>query len=363
MSREKVFNSILASGNRITVKSQTQFTEFSPTSGWSGTLTTLNTSSSYMVFLSDKPDTLRIVGNPASISPISLTGAWNWIGYPRQTKADLSVALSTFAAKNNDLLKSNTAFATYTTSGNTGLWLGDLKVMEPGRGYRLKLSSAASLTYPNGRRATDGSDFEVDEQKYEYNMTVTATLRVNEAEALDDHFTIAAFVNGSCRGFAQPVYVPQLKAYRLYLTIHGDKEDAGTPVLFKVFNAISGNEIAAADTKSINFGVDHIAGNTDSPFVIGWNETGYANGYFLSQNRPNPFTGSTTFDFSVPKQESVKITVYNQFGSVVKVLVNEIKDAGNHRITFESNSLPAGVYVYELKTGSYSTRRKMVIIR
>jgi hypothetical protein len=363
MSRDKVFNSILASGNRITVKNQTQFAEFSPISGWSGALTTLNTSSSYMVFLSDKPDTLRVVGNPAVISPISLTGAWNWIGYPRQTKADLSLALSTFAARNNDLLKSTTAFATYTVSGNSGFWLGDLKQMEPGRGYRIKLSAPATLTYPNGRRAIDGSGFEVDEQKYEYNMTVTAMLQVNEADALDDHFTVAAYVNGSCRGFARPEYVAQLKAYRLYLTIHGDQEDAGAPIQFKVFNAISGNEIVAASTKNINFGIDMFAGNADAPFVISWNESGFANGYFLSQNRPNPFTGSTVFDFSIPKQESVKVTVYNQFGARVKVLVNEIKNAGNHRVTFESNSLPAGVYIYELKTDDYSTRRKMVIIR
>jgi hypothetical protein len=363
MSREKVFNSILASGNRITVKNQTQFAEYSPISGWSGALTTLNTSSSYMVFLSEKPDTLRVVGNPAVITPISLSGSWNWIGYPRQTKADLSLALSTFAARNNDLLKSTSAFATYTVNGSSGLWLGDLKQMEPGRGYRIKLSAAATLTYPNGRRATDGSDFEVDEQKYEYNMTITAILKVNDADALDDHFTIAAYVNGSCRGFAQPEYVPQLKAYRVFLTIHGDKEDAGTPIQLKVFNAISGNQIEAASTKNINFGIDLFAGNADAPFVINFNEPGYANGYYLSQNRPNPFTGSTVFDFSIPKQESVKVTVYNQFGTQVKVLVNEVRNAGNYRVTFESNALPAGVYIYELKTSSHSTRRKMVIIR
>jgi hypothetical protein len=55
--------------------------------------------------------------------------------------------------------------------------------------------------------------------------------------------------------------------------------------------------------------------------------------------------------------------VYNQFGTQVKVLVNEVRNAGNYRVTFESNALPAGVYIYELKTSSHSTRRKMVIIK
>jgi hypothetical protein len=45
------------------------------------------------------------------------------------------------------------------------------------------------------------------------------------------------------------------------------------------------------------------------------------------------------------------------------VLLNEIRSAGNHRVTFESGALPAGVYIYELKTGTHSLKRKMVVIR
>ena len=362
MSREKVFNSILASGNRIHVKDQVNFAEYSPASGWSGTLKTISTSRGYMVHLSDRADTLRVVGTTATISAMSLPIGWNWIGYPRSKSAPLNEVLQSLSASQGDLLKSVTAFASFYSGGtNSGHWLGDLKEMEPGKGYKLKLSTSKSLQYPGGRLASDGSGFEVDEQAYEYTMSVTASLQVNGGEVLDDHFTVAAFVNGSCRGFAQPLWVEQLKAYRLFLTVYGDAAEAGTPVEFKVFNAHSGKELAV-DSKPVNFVTDLLVGYAGAPHLLQWQEDGYANGYRLSQNKPNPFSGSTTIDYTIPKDEVVKLVVYNQFGMLVKVLVNEEKKAGNHRITFTPAGMPAGIYLYVMETNSQVTSKKMILI-
>jgi hypothetical protein len=223
MSREKIFSSLLSSGNTIQIKSQTDFSNFSPQSGWSGTLKTINLTSGYMVHLSDYADTLRIVGSNPGAGPLpatAMSGTWNWIGYPRINNADIKTALgASFAAKNGDVLKNTTSFATFTNPPAPGTWIGDLRTMDPGMGYKLKLSAPATLTY--ARRAMDGSDFEVNEQNYEYNMTLTGALYLNGAESLEGNYTVGAFINGVCRGFATPVYVSQLKVYRVFLTIHG----------------------------------------------------------------------------------------------------------------------------------------------
>jgi hypothetical protein len=363
MSREKIFSSLLASGNSITIKSQTEFTDFSPPSSWSGTLRNLNLTSSYMVFLSTKPDTLRVVGNPPTgpLTPVPLAGTWNWIGYPRTTNAAIRTALgASFAARTGDLLKSPTAFATFNAAPAPGAWEGNLLTMDPGVGYKLKLNAPASLAY--GRRSSDGSEFEVREGSYEYNMTVTAALHSNGAEALDDRYSVGAFINGVCRGFAQPEYVTALKAYRVFMVIHGDAADAGEVIEFRMFNVNSG-ETATVSGTPVSFLTDRRLGQLTSPYVLNHDEANFENGYFLSQNLPNPFSDQTTIDFTIPREEEVHLTLRNQYGGEVRVLVNEVRQPGNYRVVMQRKDLPSGMYQYVFKSGNYTKTRKLVIIR
>jgi trimeric autotransporter adhesin len=362
MSREKIFSSLLSSGNSIQIKSQTDFSNFSPQSGWSGALKTINLTSGYMVYLSDFPDTLRIVGtNPPAgpLPPVSLTGTWNWIGYPRISNAEIKTALgASFSAKNGDALKSATAFATFTNPPAPGSWVGDLRTMDPGMGYKLKLSAPATLTY--GRKAAGGSDFEVTEQSYEFNMTLTGALYWNGAESQEDNYTVGAFIDGVCRGFAQPEYIPQSKVYRVSLTIHGEVSDGGKAVEFKVFNGIS-NKTLAVNSTQVQFKLDQIIGSVLKPHILN-QEEGFDNGYYLSQNKPNPFSGNTTISFTIPRDEPVKLTLTNQYGVVVSVLVEEQKTAGNHQVQLKSKGFQSGMYMYVLKAGSYLKTRKLLII-
>jgi hypothetical protein len=316
-----------------------------------------------MVFLSDNPDTLRIVGTnppPGPLTPVSLSGTWNWIGYPRLINADIKTALgASFAAKNGDVLKSPTAFATFTTPPAPGLWIGDLRTMDPGMGYKLRLSAPATLSY--GRRATDGSDFIVNEQGYEYNMTLTGALYWNGAESLDGNYTVGAFIDGVCRGFAQPQYVPQLKVYRLYLTIHGEVTDGGKPIEFRVFNAASTETVVAGGTQVL-FTLDQIIGSVQKPYILNREAAGLDNGYYLSQNKPNPFSDNTIIDFTIPRDEPVKLTLMNQYGAVVRVLVDEQRMAGNHQVVINGKHLPSGMYIYILKAGDFVKTSKMIVI-
>lgn len=81
----------------------------------------------------------------------------------------------------------------------------------------------------------------------------------------------------------------------------------------------------------------------------------------LLQNYPNPFNPSTTIAYEVPEELRVTLTVYNVLGEQVAVLVDETKSAGNYRINFTADNLPSGLYLYNLKIGSKSITRKMVL--
>ena len=85
--------------------------------------------------------------------------------------------------------------------------------------------------------------------------------------------------------------------------------------------------------------------------------------YSLDQNYPNPFNPSTNVNYSIAKTGIVKVAVYNMLGQEVKVLVNELKEAGPHTVTFDASFLPSGAYFYTLETAEYKQTRKMLLAK
>lgn len=83
----------------------------------------------------------------------------------------------------------------------------------------------------------------------------------------------------------------------------------------------------------------------------------------LLQNYPNPFNSSTLIEYVLVKDSKVKITVYDLLGKELRVLVNEPKSRGYHKITFNPEDLPSGVYVYRMEADGYTSSQKMVLLK
>jgi hypothetical protein len=93
-----------------------------------------------------------------------------------------------------------------------------------------------------------------------------------------------------------------------------------------------------------------------------------AAGIELSQNVPNPFNPTTTIRFSLPASERVGLAVYAANGSLVRMLVDEVKAAGAHDVTWDGrdmsgNSVSSGLYFYRLTAGKFSESRKMLLLK
>jgi hypothetical protein len=83
----------------------------------------------------------------------------------------------------------------------------------------------------------------------------------------------------------------------------------------------------------------------------------------LSQNIPNPFTGTTTISFYLQQAGYVKMSVYNAIGQLVVCPIDGLADIGEHKVTFHADDLAPGIYYYQLVTQTYVESRQMLLIK
>lgn len=89
-------------------------------------------------------------------------------------------------------------------------------------------------------------------------------------------------------------------------------------------------------------------------------------GYELEQNYPNPFNPVTKINFSIRKRENVSLKVYDLLGNEVANLINnEMISSGKYSYELNSSeyNMSSGVYFYTLKTESFASTKKMLLIK
>ncbi|MGE5848119.1 MAG: T9SS type A sorting domain-containing protein [Ignavibacteria bacterium] len=85
--------------------------------------------------------------------------------------------------------------------------------------------------------------------------------------------------------------------------------------------------------------------------------------YKLNQNYPNPFNPSTIINYQIPEESFVALKIYDVLGNEILTLVNEEKIAGSYKVSFDAGKLASGVYIYQLKAGTYVDTKKMILLR
>jgi plastocyanin len=81
----------------------------------------------------------------------------------------------------------------------------------------------------------------------------------------------------------------------------------------------------------------------------------------LIQNYPNPFNPSTKIEFHVAEPSFVSLKIFNVLGTEIASLVNEFKQAGIFKISFNANELASGVYFYRMQAGNFVGVKKMIL--
>ena len=113
---------------------------------------------------------------------------------------------------------------------------------------------------------------------------------------------------------------------------------------------------------------ESVASNSVTINIVGNNDVNNNFVTSLSRNYPNPFNPETTISYSLKDNGFVSIEVYNVLGQKVKTLVNNNVVAGPHQVTWKGHddnnkNVSSGIYFYRMKTGNYTSTKKMILMK
>jgi choice-of-anchor B domain-containing protein len=85
--------------------------------------------------------------------------------------------------------------------------------------------------------------------------------------------------------------------------------------------------------------------------------------FTLDQNYPNPFNPTTKITFSLPVANFTSLEVFDVLGKKVSSPLQKIVSAGTHEVVIDASTLTSGLYYYTLRSGPFSSTKKMIVVR
>lgn len=119
------------------------------------------------------------------------------------------------------------------------------------------------------------------------------------------------------------------------------KSKKDTPIT-KVFNLSNDSELADERGNVINF-------------EFGMSEVITSD--FTLSNYPNPFSNSTTIEYTLPESGNVKLTLLDIYGKEITTLVNKFQTNGTYTLNLK---LTSGVYLYKLQINGNNKVKKLI---
>jgi hypothetical protein len=88
----------------------------------------------------------------------------------------------------------------------------------------------------------------------------------------------------------------------------------------------------------------------------------------LGRAFPNPVSGTSRIHYSIGRPGSVKLRIFDVSGRVVRTLVDEIREIGEHSIVWDGRGdsgerAGSGVFFYQLDASGYRSARKIVVLQ
>ena len=294
---------------------------------WTGNLSVLENSKMYLVLINSESTTFSLEGTAVNTEnvEIEITNGWNWLGYPSSEIVNLEDALANYNAQNNDVIKSQKKFSSYSSESQK--WLGTLNTLNPGEGYIL-LSNGSDGSFHYSHGSKDASEdhapstfWQANSNAFALNMNLIASIQLN-GKALDsEDFELGAFYGDECRGTTVLQYIEETNSYVAFLTISGE---GGEPLQFRLLDRTTGTVYTEDNPQRITYNDNTVVGSISTPCLLSFknilsSEETLAG---MLQLYPNPLKHNGNLYISLPDQldrnVNLKIQIVDLLGQVVK---------------------------------------------
>ena len=105
-------------------------------------------------------------------------------------------------------------------------------------------------------------------------------------------------------------------------------------------------------------------GQTDIHYLVGIiDKDKLPSEFALNQNYPNPFNPNTTFNYELPKESKVILSVYDITGCLIETLVNTIQSGGYYSVNWNASQFSSGVYFYRIQADGFQQVKKCLLIK
>ena len=225
-------------------------------------------------------------------------------------------------------------------------------------------------------------DFMMDDMGAEAGMLIDIPITITNAENVNglkgrltydpavlalDTLIFGEFLNGYM------IESNETQAGEILFAASGNQPDleAGTiaHLTFEVLEGFYGessvtlSDVRVNENEVLDLGAEMIIN-----YVLGISKAGVPEVFALHQNYPNPFNPVTRINYDLPKDDLVKITVYDMMGRQVKTLINQSQTAGYRSVRWDATNnlgepVSAGLYMYVIQAGEFRETRKMILLK
>jgi len=116
---------------------------------------------------------------------------------------------------------------------------------------------------------------------------------------------------------------------------------------------LDGRPFEVADCVSI------LSQHPEPPTPLFFGDTGVV----LRQPVPNPFNPITRISYALPRENFVKLSVYDITGRLVEELVSGVRPAGEHVVEWNAHGMASGVYFYRIEGRECVQTKKMLLMK
>ncbi|TAK56350.1 MAG: T9SS type A sorting domain-containing protein [Bacteroidetes bacterium] len=308
-----------------------------------------------------------LVGNERSTVDIKLNKGWNVIG-----SVDHEIPVPT-----------DTIFATNFLEYDTGYIISS--TLKPGKGYWVRTNDTGTVTLGGVHKTSTNVITAIDK---------LASISISDNSSLTQKLYIAGTEQRelSLERFEMPplppagVFDARFASNRMLEKIENGKESifpitltsASYPLTFsfnpssenlQVSLIVDGREIPLHNGAKVQIarqgrGSPEAANSTSRiSLKVTAGDSELPNTFSLEQNYPNPFNPSTVIRYQLPVNSHVTLKVYDLLGREVATLVDGMQDAGFKMQEWNAGGFASGVYLYQLKAGSYTEVKKLVLMK